>query len=70
MGRLHRLVDDRQQITRELRQIHLITLLQASAESSQRLGRIILAAIEAAINDLMEELCHLIYNFPRYQQNS
>src|SRR6266446_8570032 len=48
MGRLHRLLDDGEQRLPQLIRVHLMT--QGGAEGSQRLGRIILAAIEAPIN--------------------
>src|SRR5215468_10849698 len=52
MGRLHRLLDDSEQCLPQLIQLHLMT--QGGAEGSQHLGRIILAAIEAPINNLLD----------------
>lgn len=54
MGRLHRLLDNSEQRLAQLIQVHLMA--QSSAEGSQRPCRIILAAKEAAINDLLETM--------------
>jgi len=54
MSRLHRLLDDGEQRLAQLLQVHLMA--QGGAEGSQRLGRIILAAREAPINNLLISL--------------
>ena len=56
MGRLHRLVDDGQQVLAYLLQVYFT--LQRGAEGRQRLLGIILAAIEAAINEDLDALAH------------
>src|SRR5215472_7794421 len=56
MRRLHRLVDHRQQMFAQLRQIYL--LAQGSAEGGQRLLSVILAPIKAAIDQLLEATPH------------
>ncbi|HEX9131107.1 MAG TPA: hypothetical protein VF844_02320 [Ktedonobacteraceae bacterium] len=52
MPRMHRLVDHRDQLAPQLLQIHPVA--QRRAKSVQRFGRVILLAIEAAINQVLD----------------
>ena len=54
MGRLHRLLDDGEQLIPQLIQVHLMA--QGGAESGKGLSGIILAAKEAPINDPLETM--------------
>src|SRR6266404_5252270 len=50
--RLHRLLYDRQQLLAQLVQVHL--LAQRRAEGCYDLGRIVLATVEAAVNNALD----------------
>jgi hypothetical protein len=52
MRGLHGLLNERNQVLVQLRQIHLIT--KSSTERLYRFGCIILAAVEAPIDDLLD----------------
>jgi hypothetical protein len=49
---LHRFLDNRDQVLTQLAQVHF--LAQGSAKRSHRFGRIILAPIEALVDDLLK----------------
>ncbi len=52
MHGLHRLLNDRDQVLAQLAQVHLIA--QGGTKGLQRLSRIVLAAVEAAVNELLD----------------
>src|SRR2546421_161934 len=52
MCRLHRLLYDGQQVFAQLVQVHFV--MQGGTESCHRLGGVILAAIEAPVNDPLD----------------
>src|SRR5579863_4623947 len=52
VARLHRLLHHREQVLAQLRQINLIA--KSGAKSSQRFGGIILAAVEAPVDDALD----------------
>ena len=51
---LHRFLDDRHQLLTQLGEIHLIA--EGGAESGEGLGSIILVAIEAVVDDVLDAL--------------
>ena len=59
MGGLHRFLDDGNEVLTQLREIDLIA--QGGTEGSNGFGRIILAAVEAAVDELLDSTAQSLH---------